>query len=107
LRFPLSILPPPPPRPSPYTTLFRSDLPAGTVGDRSPAPLDGADRSQLLPAEAARGGAAGGARGRRGNHRPGAARLGAAVGAMIPDRKSTRLNSSHQIISYAVFCLKN
>src|SRR5258708_29187225 len=23
------------------------------------------------------------------------------------DRKSTRLNSSHQIISYAVFCLKN
>src|SRR5258708_23712137 len=24
-----------------------------------------------------------------------------------PDRKSTRLNSSHQIISYAVFCLKN
>src|SRR5207244_9816881 len=29
------------------------------------------------------------------------ARAGAAV-----DRKSTRLNSSHQIISYAVFCLK-
>src|SRR5207244_13097050 len=26
--------------------------------------------------------------------------------AVIPDRKSTRLNSSHQIISYAVFCLK-
>src|SRR5207244_13100415 len=24
----------------------------------------------------------------------------------MPDRKSTRLNSSHQIISYAVFCLK-
>src|SRR5947208_13517849 len=24
----------------------------------------------------------------------------------ITDRKSTRLNSSHQIISYAVFCLK-
>jgi len=24
----------------------------------------------------------------------------------ISDRKSTRLNSSHQIISYAVFCLK-
>src|SRR5438552_11219001 len=24
-----------------------------------------------------------------------------------PDRKSTRLNSSHQIISYAVFCLNN
>src|SRR5258708_10740401 len=26
--------------------------------------------------------------------------------AMAQDRKSTRLNSSHQIISYAVFCLK-
>src|SRR5438552_15737779 len=26
--------------------------------------------------------------------------------AAIADRKSTRLNSSHQIISYAVFCLK-
>src|SRR5258708_15515998 len=25
---------------------------------------------------------------------------------MTRDRKSTRLNSSHQIISYAVFCLK-
>src|SRR5947208_4097405 len=24
----------------------------------------------------------------------------------LADRKSTRLNSSHQIISYAVFCLK-
>src|SRR5258708_30335409 len=26
--------------------------------------------------------------------------------AIFRDRKSTRLNSSHQIISYAVFCLK-
>src|SRR5438552_13339751 len=26
--------------------------------------------------------------------------------APLSDRKSTRLNSSHQIISYAVFCLK-
>src|SRR4051812_21570679 len=25
----------------------------------------------------------------------------------VPDRKSTRLNSSHMSISYAVFCLKN
>src|SRR5260221_9806979 len=24
----------------------------------------------------------------------------------VPDRKSTRLNSSHTVISYAVFCLK-
>src|SRR5207244_6401902 len=32
-----------------------------------------------------------------------------AIGITYPlagDRKSTRLNSSHQIISYAVFCLK-
>src|SRR5258708_35304769 len=29
-----------------------------------------------------------------------------ACGAGCSDRKSTRLNSSHQIISYAVFCLK-
>src|SRR5256885_8657084 len=26
--------------------------------------------------------------------------------APLPDRKSTRLNSSHLVISYAVFCLK-
>src|SRR5947207_4454564 len=34
---------------------------------------------------------------------------GAAVGALevgLEDRKSTRLNSSHTVISYAVFCLK-
>src|SRR5258708_14898374 len=30
----------------------------------------------------------------------------AASRAIRLDRKSTRLNSSHQIISYAVFCLK-
>src|SRR5258708_11448429 len=31
---------------------------------------------------------------------------GLSAGARRRDRKSTRLNSSHQIISYAVFCLK-
>src|SRR5438552_2874623 len=36
---------------------------------------------------------------------PGATYAGAPDGLRI-DRKSTRLNSSHQIISYAVFCLK-
>src|SRR6266704_5192159 len=30
----------------------------------------------------------------------------AVCGVFIPDRKSTRLNSSHVSISYAVFCLK-
>src|SRR5256885_10027302 len=29
-----------------------------------------------------------------------------ASGTYLPDRKSTRLNSSHLVISYAVFCLK-
>src|SRR5258708_16895068 len=33
-------------------------------------------------------------------------KLVAEVGVGTVDRKSTRLNSSHQIISYAVFCLK-
>src|SRR5205085_4629672 len=28
------------------------------------------------------------------------------IGLSLPDRKSTRLNSSHSQISYAVFCLK-
>src|SRR3712207_7372419 len=29
-----------------------------------------------------------------------------ALRSLVPDRKSTRLNSSHANISYAVFCLK-
>src|SRR5258708_12310584 len=38
---------------------------------------------------------------------PAAKRKAAAASAStLLDRKSTRLNSSHQIISYAVFCLK-
>src|SRR5207249_11573678 len=32
--------------------------------------------------------------------------LGPVVGGFLGDRKSTRLNSSHVSISYAVFCLK-
>src|SRR5256885_2445596 len=28
------------------------------------------------------------------------------LGVVVQDRKSTRLNSSHLVISYAVFCLK-
>src|SRR5215204_7379266 len=38
--------------------------------------------------------------------RPGRARLAAGAAPMDRDRKSTRLNSSHTVISYAVFCLK-
>src|SRR5258708_24871723 len=72
----------------PYTTLFRSRLtyPAvGTGNDQSwnlhklisHSILKTANSSNVTTAEPA-----------------------------IRDRKSTRLNSSHQIISYAVFCLK-
>src|SRR5438034_2403566 len=36
----------------------------------------------------------------------GAAHMGMRPVAEMQDRKSTRLNSSHTVISYAVFCLK-
>src|SRR5690242_21141802 len=65
----------------PYTTLFRSGRDGeGARRDRRRAPDRGDPR---LPA-------------RRRHRRPAARR----------DRKSTRLNSSHMSISYAVFCLK-
>src|SRR5256885_4236256 len=37
---------------------------------------------------------------------PGGGGTAEALGALVGDRKSTRLNSSHLVISYAVFCLK-
>src|SRR5256886_11395752 len=40
------------------------------------------------------------------NHALGASGAAAAVRNRDPDRKSTRLNSSHSQISYAVFCLQ-
>src|SRR5437762_9298512 len=44
---------------------------------------------------------------RRRRHRSTATRSAGAAGCCLrPDRKSTRLNSSHRCISYAVFCLK-
>src|SRR5690242_21277239 len=67
----------------PYTTLFRSE-----GGQRRLEP----PAQDLRPARRAR-------RHRRGQRSGG--RLG-----RRRDRKSTRLNSSHMSISYAVFCLK-
>src|SRR2546429_6941103 len=66
----------------PYTTLFRSLHFAGDAarGDR---------RGEWLP---------------RGDARKGGGLLRSSGGRR--DRKSTRLNSSHGYISYAVFCLK-
>src|SRR5258708_1225459 len=69
----------------PYTTLFRSIRPAGLCGLAEPVGHDFAWR----PAR---------------HDRRDDLSLQHLVGHV--DRKSTRLNSSHQIISYAVFCLK-
>src|SRR3712207_8071638 len=74
----------------PYTTLFRSAEPEPVEQCRH---THGGDD----PAAATAHG------------RLGAARAGVAegeAGAQRLDRKSTRLNSSHANISYAVFCLK-
>src|SRR3712207_7804488 len=73
----------------PYTTLFRSpSLPGG--GDARDR-LTGRERRSEGP---------GGAKRRRRHSAASATR------AAVVDRKSTRLNSSHANISYAVFCLK-
>src|SRR5947208_10867184 len=79
----------------PYTTLFRSAV----VDDEGHALLE--HRAKLthpsLPDEPDL------AFVRNGNMDPRCLFLGCRT---QEDRKSTRLNSSHQIISYAVFCLK-
>src|SRR5258708_24635540 len=78
----------------PYTTLFRSDrkLFACAYGQ---LPLECALRKKKPgPSESSE----------RGSLPSVASRIHIPVGP--GDRKSTRLNSSHQIISYAVFCLK-
>src|SRR5204862_7478166 len=93
----LLILRPPLSTPFPYTTLFRSPLEyarAAAGGDHD--------------AEVVRPGRAGeplGGLGPRPAHRVASAGAGDAASGR-GDRKSTRLNSSHVEISYAVFCLK-
>src|SRR3989449_5824815 len=96
-----------PPRPTlfPYTTLFRSRA----------AKLGGDDTelaTALVPRNGFRFGAGGG---RQFASRPSAAATNVVVEGAEPvsrdellrrDRKSTRLNSSHGYISYAVFCLQ-
>src|SRR5258708_21954971 len=80
----------------PYTTLFRSRLPQDEVCARLAAEarlaveMDGAEVILL------------GCAGMAGLQES----VASAAGVPVVDRKSTRLNSSHQIISYAVFCLK-
>src|SRR2546430_13618478 len=67
----------------PYTTLFRSRGRARVPSRRGA-----------------------GARGHHQARRQAAVRLLRGDGPQAQDRKSTRLNSSHSQISYAVFCLK-
>src|SRR5690625_5492153 len=88
----MSLLSPPPPRSTlfPYTTLFRSQQHHGW---QQRVPVDVVLLEALLdpPVRIMAFG-----------------QLQRLPGAMIRtgDRKSTRLNSSHVAISYAVFCLK-
>src|SRR5690348_17468267 len=73
----------------PYTTLFRSSGQKSGPDRRFPRP-EGRETRQT-PGEAGAGtGESSSFEGHEGQ----------------PDRKSTRLNSSHPSISYAVFCLK-
>src|SRR5205807_6736912 len=101
---PLTLITPPPPPSTlfPYTTLFRSPTLAPRIGPRYASfPLLPADpardaegsRDRLAPADAAR------------RHGPPGGGRHLCVAAASADRKSTRLNSSHLVISYAVFCL--
>src|SRR2546426_6943478 len=69
----------------PYTTLFRS---------RAPRRNSDSARATQKQMRTRRAGAPGATPSARGRLRP------------LRDRKSTRLNSSHLVISYAVFCLK-
>src|SRR2546429_2727139 len=78
----------------PYTTLFRSEC-----GDRR-----GARREPAHCAAVAQACAREGHRGGLGDRSR--SRTQSALYARAADRKSTRLNSSHGYISYAVFCLK-
>src|SRR3712207_7799571 len=80
----------------PYTTLFRSVGAGVDPVQRRVDLLDGAQQGGG-PADCDRIGH------RRDRFGQGELALADAVGA---DRKSTRLNSSHANISYAVFCLK-
>src|SRR5690606_41993137 len=84
--------------PHSFPTRRSSDLRPRSRASRD-LPADHPRRSGLLRAERGRGAGLPRARGRR--------RLSDRAGERAPsDRKSTRLNSSHVKISYAVFCLK-
>src|SRR5256885_7221350 len=83
----------------PYTTLFRSE--ADTTGrPHREGDADGRRRTTARPRRCP--GTVPEVR-RRAGASPVSRRR---AGHVLADRKSTRLNSSHLVISYAVFCLK-
>src|SRR3712207_7510576 len=79
----------------PYTTLFRSDPRRRRPAGRDRARAGGGRAAGLGPVH----------RSRERDRRPDLRRIHRAEPER-QDRKSTRLNSSHANISYAVFCLK-
>src|SRR5688572_32445981 len=81
----------------PYTTLFRSVVPESAIASSDAHDCHHSGRLVLehVAVEHPVAGVVGDERDFR-----------AAVGIEQQDRKSTRLNSSHSQISYAVFCLK-
>src|SRR5690606_40809567 len=85
----------------PYTPLFRSPVLLGLRADRHRHAVDGTGGEDAPRLEGGRG---------RIDPLPQAAEVGAPALVdrvlVLQDRKSTRLNSSHVKISYAVFCLK-
>src|SRR3712207_8112708 len=91
----------------PYTTLFRSHLLGHLRPDLADRPrLPGLVPDDLVLRAAARVGAVAGEQ--EVERRPQAVDVGPGVGGvavprLLRDRKSTRLNSSHANISYAVF----
>src|SRR5258708_24945487 len=80
----------------PYTTLFRSQGLQSRAEGLQPL------HAEENPRAGRHGCRLAGARGTVSIRR----RLFPTRASQTTDRKSTRLNSSHQIISYAVFCLK-
>src|SRR3712207_9014285 len=89
----------------PYTTLFRSlrDLHEEVHADRPEERQPGRERVDVQPGALARLEVLHAVR-----EGVGQLQVGRRTGLLdvVADRKSTRLNSSHANISYAVFCLK-
>src|SRR5687768_17967701 len=80
----------------PYTTLFRSEAMIEIKTKRMTA----VQAEKLVQGAKKKG------RGEAKRGAPVGAKFRYTTSAAIVDRKSTRLNSSHGYISYAVFCLK-